>query len=217
MPRTANGRSVETLIREGLWEDARALIERELAGQPENHWLLTHLGVTYYEQQRYSDSLRPLLASLEIVPDCPLTLWNIAGALGALGKPKEAIRIYTSLLRSDKTADDDSCWESADWANALKADCVYRIGCCFQRMKRRDSAENCFRQYINLMLAGTVGTYTVEDAALRIGELRTKGKRKLGREVKEAIGSTLGDSGLQSISGIGIGTPSLSAAEVLAR
>ena|GEM_PF-715325 len=210
MVKFASGESVETLIEQARWKEARALIEQQLQEDSQNHWLLTQLGVTHYEEGQHREALRPLLASLEIVPDCPLTLWNIAGALDASGNPERAIPIYTWLIRSKKTRHDDECWESAEWTDSLKTDCVYRLGICFQHLKKWESAENCFRQYINLLLAGMSGLYSADDAARRIRELAGKGKRKLGKQVRDAFGSTLQDAGL----GRG-GLPQLSTAELL--
>lgn len=209
-------RTIETLLREGAWEAARKQIERELKRQPDNHWLLTQLGVTYYEQGRYRESLTPLLDALRIVPDCPLTLWNVAGALDALGKPEVAVSIYTWLLRSNKSADDDPCWESAEWADFLKTDCVYRLGICFQHMGRRESAEHCFRQYINLIVAGMTGTYPIEDAARHIRELPGQGHQRPEKELREAIKSTLRDAGVRSVQNGRNGLPDLSLPELLA-
>ena len=80
----SHGKSIESLLEAEEWDAARRQIERDLERDPQNHWLLTQLGVTLYEEKRYADALKPLLESLDIVPDCPLTLWNLAGALDAL-------------------------------------------------------------------------------------------------------------------------------------
>ena len=198
------------------WERARKLIERELAVQPKDHWLLTQLGVTHYERGRYEESLTPLLASLEIVSDCPLTLWNLAGSLDALGKPDIAVGIYTWLLKSKKTSADDACWESETWTDSLKTDCVFRVGVCFQRMKREETATHCFRQYINLVLAGMSGTYSLDNAAEHIREMHEREPRQSEKEVREAFASTLQDSGVQSIQGKRRKLPKLLLAELLA-
>ncbi len=216
MAASTSNRTVDALLQQSEWEEARTLIERELSGQPDNHWLLTQLGVTYYEQGRYREALAPLLSSLEIVADCPLTLWNLAGTLDALGKTESAIPIYTWLLRSKKSPDDDPCWESAEWRDALKTDCVYRLGVCFKHLKRWESAEHCFRQYLNLLLAGMSGTYSFDDAALSIREIHTNKNQKVGKEVRDAIDSTLQDAGIQSIEGGRRKLPKLSLVELLA-
>jgi hypothetical protein len=214
MPKTA--RTLEALLEQGAWEDARRRIEEELKHHRDDHWLLTQLGVTYYEQGRYRESLTPFLDSLKIVPDCPLTLWNLAGALDALGKPEEALAIYTWLLRSKKSADDDPCWESEDWTDSLKTDCVYRVGACFQRLGRAESAGNCFRQYINLILAGMNGTYSIDDAARRIRDLHGKRQSGVGKELRAAIKSTLQDPGVQSVHGGQHKLPKFSLPDLLA-
>ncbi len=206
---------IETLLDKGEWEKARTRIERELTTRPDDHWLLTQLGVTYYEQGQYEESVRRFLSSLEVVPDCPLTLWNLAGALDAIGKPETAIAIYTWLLRSKKTPDDDPCWESAEWTAALKTDCVYRLGVCFRHLKRWESAEHCFRQYLNLRLAGSDGTYSFDDAARQIQEARAGRKPGAEQEVRRAIDATLRDAGVRSVDG-GRKLPKLSADELLA-
>lgn len=188
--------TIESLIERGRWADARKRIERELKSDPENHWLLTQLGVTLYEEQRYREALVPLLKSLEIVPDCPLTLWNVAGTLDALGESKEALSIYTWLLQSKQTADADQCWESEEWADALKTDCVYRAALCLQHLGQAESAERFFRQYIDLLLAGRNGMYSLEDAARHIRELRNG-----DGDVRAAVASTLKDPGVTSLLG----------------
>lgn len=194
-------RSIETLIQQEDWETARSVIERELQHDPENHWLLAQLGVTFYEQRRYREALSPLFQAFELVPDCPLTLWNLAGVLDASGKPALATAIYIWLLRSKKSADDDSCWESAEWTDSLKTDCVYRLGISFKHMNRPESAEHCFRQYINLILAGMNGLYSVDQAAQQIRELPRNGSSRVDRSVRDAFKSTLQDSGITEFQG----------------
>lgn len=67
------------------WGAARRLLEKDLKEDPTNHWVLTQLGATLYEQRRYRAALKLFQKSRAIVPGCPLTLWHLAGALDALG------------------------------------------------------------------------------------------------------------------------------------
>ncbi len=173
------GERINRLILAEEWDKARLLIKKKLAKEPESHWLLTQLAETYYEQRHYKRALALLLRSLDIVGDCPLTLWHLAGTLDALGDPAGALRLYTWLLESKKTADEDPCWQSAAWTDALKTDCVYRMGLCFKHQKRKDQAEYCFRQYIDLLLAGAAGSYPLEEVRHQI--------RELGRNKREAV------------------------------
>jgi tetratricopeptide (TPR) repeat protein len=159
---------VNDLFRKGEWAKARKLLEAEHKRNPDDHWVLSQLGVTFYEQKRYAEALALFLASRNIVPDCPLTLWNLAGALAALGEFSAGKDIYTWLLESDRSPADDPCWESTAWADALKADAVYRLGVCYQHLSERRKAEHCFRQYLDLLLVGIDGTYSAEDVTQRI-------------------------------------------------
>jgi tetratricopeptide (TPR) repeat protein len=196
-----SSRAIEDLIQQCEWEAARRKIEHALTLDRNNHWLLTQLGVTYYEQEQYEKSLEYFLRSLAIVPECPLTLWNLAGVRAALGAPKDALRIYAWLLSSNKSAQDDPCWESKDWTDSLKADCVYRAGVCFQQVKQWKLAGLCLRHYINVLLSGIDGTYSVEDAVKRIRELpRTHSPMPL-KKLREAVKSVFEGNQVRSVLG----------------
>src|SRR5262245_53861348 len=115
MARATFSDRINTLFEQEAWEEARRLLENKQAQDPESHWVLTQLGVTYYEERQYEEAKRLFEKSLKIVADCPLTLWNLAGALDALGKHSAAKRIYTWLLACKKSPEEDPCWESEEW------------------------------------------------------------------------------------------------------
>jgi len=194
------------------WEKVRALIRRELTRTPADHWLLTQLGVTLYEEGRYSEALKPLVESWQIVPDCPLTLWNLAGTLIAIGKPELALSIYSWILGSSKTSDDDACWESTDWTEALKTDCVYRLGTCLQRLGQSQQAAVCFRQYVELLLSESKGTYSIEDVSRQLHQVNGNGKPHRDRQIRGAISAVLRDAGIR---GTRSKAPKLTVAEIL--
>lgn len=162
---------INQLFAANEWDEARELLDAKCAKGPESHWILTQLGVTYYEQRRYREALRLFLKSTAIVPDCPLTSWNLGGVYDALGKHDAAIDIYTGILKRAQTSDEDPCWESEAWATALKTDCVFALGTAYQHMGDQALAEHCYRQYIDLLLIGIEGSYPIEDARRRIQSL----------------------------------------------
>ena len=213
MASTATEPDLDQLLSEGMWAAARKVIERELAADPDNHWLRTQLGVTHYEQRDYREALKHFAASLAVVPDCPLTLWNVAGTLDALGKSEEAVRVYVWLLRSNRSADDDPCWESEEWANGLKTDCVYRAAVCLKHLGNEEAAGNCFRQYISLLLDGMPGSYPVEDAAREVRGLNGTDKSKAARA---AFAATLRDPAVRALGNGRRGLPKLDLGELLA-
>jgi tetratricopeptide (TPR) repeat protein len=187
---------INDLFRQDEWEKARQLLERERQKDPHDHWLLTQLGVTFYEQKRYEESLQLFLASLRIVADCPLTLWHLAGTLDALGKHTDAWRIYTWLLESKRSPEEDPCWETQQWADSLKTDTVYRLGVCFQNLGKRKEAEDCYRQYLNLLLIGADGTYSIEEVTHRIRGLHGADEHgSMEEELRKAVTAALQASG----------------------
>jgi hypothetical protein len=203
------------LFRRCQWEKARQLLENEREKDPENHWVLTQLGVTFYEQKRYNEALQPFLTSYRIVADCPLTLWNLAGTLDALGKHKDAVKIYTWLLQTKRSPQDDPCWESKEWADALKTDTLFRLGCCFQSLGKRKKAEDCYRRYLNLVLIGGDGTYSVEEVTSRIRSLYNGRNASAGGEVQKAVKSAIQLSGSKLRKGQRIAPPRFGKNEIL--
>ena len=154
--------------------------------------------MTFYEQRRYEEALELFLASCDIVPDCPLTLWNVAGALDALGKSAQAVGVYTWLLQSKKSPEEDPCWESKEWTDSLKADSMYRLGVCFQHLGKKRKAEQCYRQYLDLLLAGIGGFYSAEDVTHKIQGLHDANHPNgADRELRRAVQATLQASGIE--------------------
>jgi tetratricopeptide (TPR) repeat protein len=206
--------TLEDLLRQARWREARNILEREREQDPANHWVLTQLGVTFYEQRRYSEALQLFRASLKIVPDCPLTLWNVAGALDALGKFTTAVRIYTWLLQSPQSPERDPCWESTQWADALKTDCVYRLGVCFQHLGKKEKAGDCYREYLNLLSLGMAGSYSIDDVKRQVPELRhRRGPGLAESEVRKAQDATLQALGIPPWKGRRCAPPRLAARE----
>ncbi len=116
-------------------------------------------------------------------------------ALDALKRPAEAIRIYASLLQNNKSAEDDPCWESREWADALKSDCVYRIGVCYQHLGKRLKAESYYRQYLSLLSMGIEGTYTIDDVRRQMRALhRDAGSRRTKNEVQKLFNAAIQES-----------------------
>jgi tetratricopeptide (TPR) repeat protein len=207
---------INDLFQRGEWEKARCLLEMEREKDPESHWLLTQLGVTFYEQGKYEKALRIFLASRKIVDDCPLTLWNLAATLEALGKYTVAVKIFTWLLETEKSAAEDPCWESKEWTNALKTDCVIRLGVCFKYLGKTRKAEHCYRQYLNLLLSGFEGLYSPEEVFRRIRDVHNTGdQRALRSEWRKAVASTLQALGVKTRKGRANGPPRFDEKELL--
>jgi tetratricopeptide (TPR) repeat protein len=188
---------IDDLFQRAQWEEARRILERQRVEDPHDHWVLTQLGVTFYEQRRYEEALQLFLESQQIVPDCPLTLWNLAGTLDALGNYANALRVYTWLLLNQKSPDDDPCWESKEWADALKTDCVYRVGVCFHHLGEKRKAERWYRQYLDFLSNGIEGSYSIDDVKRQMRDLHAGRKTStVGSEFRKAVNAILQASGI---------------------
>jgi hypothetical protein len=70
-------KAIEVAIRSERWKKARQLIRARLREQPDSHWLLTRLGLTYYEERAYRASLsysrKALRSCLSVHSPCGIT------------------------------------------------------------------------------------------------------------------------------------------------
>jgi len=92
------GARIEKAIEAQDWPKARKLIQRELLQNRNDHWLLTRLSLTYYEEHQYHAALWLALKALRLAPYCPLVNWDRAGSLEMLGREDEALKLYRRLL-----------------------------------------------------------------------------------------------------------------------
>ena len=163
-------------------------IQEELKGAPTNHWLLTRLSTTWYEQGDYQEALRWVEKARAIAPDCPLVLWDYAGTLDMLGHEREAIAVYRSLLeRGAEAIAEDECGEGIEWATGLLTDCVYRAGRCSEDLGDRRRAATLYRSYRDLVDMGSRSIYPREEVVARL--------RKLTRQRQNRIEQTLAQAG----------------------
>ena len=89
---------IEELIDSEEWTAARREINAALKKHPDDHWLLTRLGLTYYEQHRYQKALEIEEKALKISPECPLVLWDYAGTLQMLDQHKKSIKVFQKIM-----------------------------------------------------------------------------------------------------------------------
>lgn len=128
---------IEKLIAAERWTDARRLIQQALRSKPDDHWLLTRLSTTHYEQKRYKRALTLSERALEVAPYCPLALWDYAGCLEMLKRNEEAADIYQRLIRrGPKRIANGPCGEGLALARGLVADCHLRLADVFAKMGR---------------------------------------------------------------------------------
>jgi tetratricopeptide (TPR) repeat protein len=174
------GTQIEKLIARGEWSTAQELIEKQLGKEPDDHWLWSRLSAVKYEQRDYKQAHADAMKALQIVSDCPLAQWSLAGALDMLGETKSALEVYTQLFRRGlqelKTpgADAEECWEGTEWTVGLMTDCLFRIADCLAKNGVHDEAEKFYRLFLEFLMDGAQGIYSSEDAIVRLKALQQK-------------------------------------------
>lgn len=159
------GAKIEDAIQLEDWEKARQLVRKELRRHPEDHWLLTRLALTYYEQRDYRNALRFDIKALQKAPYCPLAIWNYAGTLNMLGKNKEALALYRWLISwGEEHLAHGECGEGLPRARSMIADCHYRIAGILDDQKQRKRALKALDQYISLRRRGVRSIYSLRKA-----------------------------------------------------
>jgi len=162
------GAKINRLLEQESWAAARRLIEREIAkispADFSRHWLLTRLSTTFYEERKYQEALNLAKQAERIAPNCPLVLWDLAGAYLMLNDNANAISIYTKLIKrgTDRIAR-DQCGEGRRWAGSLIADCWYRLGTCYRDAGDKKKAIECWSKHFEMVVKGIDSIYSYPD------------------------------------------------------
>lgn len=191
---SGNKGRIATLIEREKWTDARQAIQEALKTAPDDHWLLTRLSTTHYEQGDYPEALLWVEKAKALAPNCPLVLWDYAGTLDMLGREREAIAVYRSLLqRGPEAIAEDECGEGIEWARGLLTDCVYRAGRCFEDLGDRRRAATLYRSYRDLVDMGAPSIYPREDVVARLRKLIHRRNNRIEQTLEQA-GKELADA-----------------------
>lgn len=158
------GNLIEQAVMAEDWPRARRLIKSELRHRPTDHWLLSRLALTYYEQRKYEDAIRWDTKALQIAPYCPLAIWGYAGTLDMLQRYDEALTIYRWLASwNEEELAHGECGEGIRKARSLVTDCHYRIARIWEakRQWKRSAAE--YKKHISRRKSGSGSIYPLRD------------------------------------------------------
>jgi len=193
-PKTSNKRMsdssdrINELFAKEDWRKARTVIERELKKTPLDHWLLARLATIFYEEREYAAALKFAEQARALAPRCPLVLWEQAGALQMLGKPKQALKVYACLLSQDFTSlADDECGEGVDWAIALLADCAFRAATCWEDLEQTELALSYLSTCLEGKAMGAGGIYSKQDVEREINKLVKTNRRVYLEQNRERL------------------------------
>lgn len=170
-----SGEAIERAIARDEWVRARRLIRLALAREPDSHWLLSRLALTYYEQRQYRRALNYEIKALQIEPYCPLAIWGYAGTLAMLERHKESLEIYRWLISwgEDELAY-GQCGEGIQRARSLIADCFYRIACIHERIGLHKRALRFYNEHLSRRNRGTRSIYPLKVVKANIKALQER-------------------------------------------
>ena len=167
--------AIERAIASKDWSRARRLIREWLRRSPDDHWLLTRLSLTYYEQEQYRKSLKYVTQALQVAPYCPLAVWDYAGTLDMLGRKKRALQIFQWLASwGEKRIAFGECGEGIRFARSLIADCYYRIARINEERRERGKAMRTYKQHLLRRKPGVRSIYPLAEVRRRYATLRAK-------------------------------------------
>jgi tetratricopeptide (TPR) repeat protein len=196
-------RRIDSLFAKEKWGEARRLIARELKSAPADHWLLTRLSTTYYEERKYGRALEIARRAAATAPHCPLVLWDEAGALDMLDRVEEAIQIYQNLIRrGERAIAHDECGEGMRWARALVTDCHCRLGLCYGRIRDYGAALRHFRRFQQRRAKGSGSIYGDADVERHLAYVSARA-RMVRDSVDEVEASSLQRNGTQVARNLG--------------
>lgn len=188
------GQEIEAALDREDWEGARALIRAELKDDSNNHWLLTRLSTTYYEQRRYAKALGLVKKAYKLFPNCPLVLWDYAGSLDSVGKHRAALKIYLALVKKGarKLGDMEPCGEGRKWALGLVTDCLYRAGVCWEHLGKKQTAIRWLKAFLQARAECPESIYSADDALRHLEKLCNGDTEHLEQELGVLTKSLLG-------------------------
>ena len=165
--------TIESLIAADDWKGARKVITADLRKEPDSHWLLTRLALTYYEEFQYETALALEEKALALAPKCPLVLWDYAGSLEMLGREREALKVYQRLIkRGAESIATGECGEGLARARGLVADCWYRMAGCYASLGNRPKELESFEVHLDLRGPGCHSIYPLREVHKEVNQIR---------------------------------------------
>ena len=160
-------RILSRCINEALERDdtvaARTMIRREIRLSGEDHWLLTTLAVTYYEERRYNLALRYHERALALAPRCPNVLRDYAYTLYMLDHLDHAIKICKHLLKRGRAMAYGECGEGIRATLGLLNDCRYILALCYNELGRKRLAIKYLQGHLKNRSRGVPTAYPLAD------------------------------------------------------
>jgi tetratricopeptide (TPR) repeat protein len=161
-----NSREMEydRLCKGKKWEEARTILLNWLRDDPHNHWVLTNIGETYYEEKNYNKALEYEEQARREQSNCPLVLWDMIEALFALGRDEHAFQICKTIIhRGANRIAYGECGEGIRWARSLVNDCQYILGLIYASRDDFALASKYIKTHISKRNRNCVSIYNLRE------------------------------------------------------
>jgi tetratricopeptide (TPR) repeat protein len=166
---------IEKAIQADDWTGARRLILAWLKNDPKDHWLMSRLALTFYEQRKYEKALHWGAMALQEAPYCPLAIWGYAGSLDMLGRTRESLVLYRWLLSWDEEdLAHGECGEGVRWARSLVTDCHFRIARIWEERRQWRRALSEYEKYLIRRAKGSKSIYSLREVRSRCDQLNAR-------------------------------------------
>jgi tetratricopeptide (TPR) repeat protein len=161
-----DGKDISKAIREERYKDAAKLIRKALKTEPDSHWLWERLSTACYEQRQYGLSIRYAWKAVHIAPNCPLSLWSLAGSLEMYGRHNGknlgfldiAIKTYKVLLGMGwkKIVELEDCYETEFAAKGMLNDARYRLALIYWHQKDYKTALRWMNLHLRMRVKSSI-------------------------------------------------------------
>ncbi len=182
--KTEERRRIDAAFDKEAWGEARRLLVHALKAEPDNHWLVTRLATTFYEERDYMRALEWSEKGARLAPKCPLVLWDHACTLDMMNHEEDAIQIWRTLIaRGVERIAHDECGEGTRWAESLINDCRYRVALSSFDLGRRAEAMRSLQEHLAHRRPGLPSIYSLKEVRENQRKMRaTTGDRGIGLE-----------------------------------
>ncbi len=161
------------------YTEAIELLQKALIVEPDNHWILGQLGISYYEIFNYQTALKYSTQAYEIATECQMVLEYHAAILHANGKILESKALYEKLLsRSVEEIAFGECGEGIKNAKSILNDARIGLADIYSDLNEPEKALELFEEHLKLRQRGVFSNLKRKEIVKEINELRKKIENK---------------------------------------
>jgi len=150
----------------------KKILHKEASKNSDDDWFLGRLASLYLESRDYTRAINAINMALEIEPEDSIYLWRYAQILERTKKYSKALAVLKKILnKSDKKVSQTYTSNSLWYAKALKNDCRYHVGLCYEQLGRTDLAVKWIKSHLDNRQKGLRSNYSKKDVLSRLRKL----------------------------------------------